>query len=165
VVVGKVTLRPATEADISVIVAIQEAAFWSNFNELEPGSSEYPGYFEMWLDTVKADSVDEWPTTTIAETDSKSVGLCMLSLNLASISGLWVMPEMQGKGIGSTLIKNAFAILKNAGISTVEIDTHQRNFGAIKLYERMGFEIDRHEPRFSKGLQRDIPIVYLKLSL
>jgi [ribosomal protein S18]-alanine N-acetyltransferase len=165
VVVSGVKLRPAIEADISVMVAIQEAAFWSNFNELEPGSSEYPGYLEMWLDTVKADSVDEWATTTIAQIDSKPVGLCILSLNPASISGLWVMPEMQGKGIGSTLIKNAFAVLKHVSISTVEIDTHQRNFGAIKLYERMGFEIDRFEPRFSKGLQRDIPIVYLKRSI
>lgn len=164
-VVSEVALRPATEADVEAIREVFLASFWSNYDQLETGSSDFPGYREYLIEKSRQAYVLDYKTITIAEIDGIQVGHCLYFFKPGQISDLWVHPAAQGKGVGTTLISNTLKKLKAAGVSEVEIDTHQRNAGAIKLYERMGFSIDRYEPRFSKGMQRDVPIVFLKRQL
>jgi [ribosomal protein S18]-alanine N-acetyltransferase len=165
VVVGEVRLRPATQADVAAIGEVFFNSFWSNYEELEPGSRDHPGYIKYVSEKSRRIFSSTYQTITIAEHDRSVVGFCLHVIEPAEIYDLWVAPDHQGKGIGTALIENAFTILTKAGASSVEIDTHQRNAKAIRLYQRMGFAIDHYEPRFSVGLQRDVPIVNLKKPL
>jgi [ribosomal protein S18]-alanine N-acetyltransferase len=165
VVVGEVRLRQAIEADVAAIGEVFFNSFWSNYEELEPGSREFPGYVEYVSEKSKRIFASTYQTITIAEHEKSVVGFCIHVLEPAEIYDLWVAPDKQGKGIGTALIENAFTILTEAGALSVEIDTHKRNAKAIRLYQRMGFAVDHYEQRFSIGLQRDVPIVNLKKPL
>ena len=106
--VTEVTLRPATEADVEAITEIQAAAYWSNFNVLEPASHDHPGYYDKVMAGAKADAIADWSNTIIAEFSNQPIAVCILEFDPALLSGLWVKPEMQGKGIGGLLIADAF---------------------------------------------------------
>jgi ribosomal protein S18 acetylase RimI-like enzyme len=152
-----VKLRSATEADIGIIAALQTAAYWSNFNELEPGSHDHPGYYDKVVAGGLKDAADDWSGTTIAEIDGAAVAICILEFEPALISGLWVKPGLQDKGIGSLLIKHALERFKTLGNTIVKIDVHPRN-PAVRLYQRFGFELVEATTRHSKGLGRDLPL-------
>lgn len=59
------------------------------------------------------------------------------------IRRLIVAPDMQGKGIGTRLLRAAQV---TSGARHFEIFTGSRSEGNIRLYERDGFVIARHEP-------------------
>jgi [ribosomal protein S18]-alanine N-acetyltransferase len=155
--VDGVILRPATEADIEAIAAIQTAAYWSNFNELEPGSHDHPGYFEKVIAAANADAVADWRASTIAELAGVPVAVCMLEFGPALLSGLWVLPDMQGKGIGKLLIFEALERFKRRGEKLITIEVHPRN-PAVRLYEQCGFQLAEVTTRRSNGLGRDLPL-------
>lgn len=152
-----VMLRPATEADIDAIAAIQAAAYWSNFDLLEPGSHAHPGYYERVVESARADAPTEWSSTTVALADGEIAGICILEIGASLLSGLWVKPGMQGRGIGSLLILEAFERLRRAGHRRIMIEVHPRN-AAARLYERHGFRLIEETTRFSRGLGRDLPL-------
>lgn len=51
-----------------------------------------------------------------------------------------VLPEYQGYHINSKLSNMAFSILKEKKYSLVELDTAEKNYKAIKIYEHFGFK-------------------------
>jgi len=53
---------------------------------------------------------------------------------------LYVMPELQSKGIGGALLDHVIKIAKKAEASTIELNVN-RNNKALIFYQRMGFEI------------------------
>jgi [ribosomal protein S18]-alanine N-acetyltransferase len=160
-----VTLRPATEADIEAIAAIQTAAIWSVMNVIEPGSHAHPGYYEKIIFNAKEDAISGWNYTTIAEVNGAPVAVCILGHNPPLISGLWVRPEAQAQGVGGKLILAALKFFYGQGCSLVTLAVHPRNTSAIKLYERFGFALVTEQTVFSRGLQRDLPQWIMQLIL
>ncbi len=163
-VVGGITLRPATEADINAIAEIQATAYWSNFNDLEPGSHEHAGYRELVWSNAKQDAVDDWRHATLATLNAEIVGVSFVFKELGLIGGLWVSPGFQRFGIGSALIANALNdddLQKNA---LVTIEVHPQN-PAVRLYERSGFKLTEVKTRRSNGLGRDLPLWVMTLTI
>ncbi|WP_245314319.1 GNAT family N-acetyltransferase [Rhizobium sp. R634] len=68
------------------------------------------------------------------------------------VSDLWVHPDYQGRGVGRALLLHLCELMANEGLATVRLDTHARNALAIRLYERCGFTIIRHDVEFSKSM-------------
>jgi ribosomal protein S18 acetylase RimI-like enzyme len=159
-----VKLRPAIEADVETIARIQSAAYWSNFNVLEPGSHDHSGYYEKVIAGGLKDAADDWSGTTIAEIAGVAVAVCILEFEPALISGLWVAPGLQGKGIGSLLIDDALERFKRRGNGVVKIEVHPRN-PAVRLYRRFGFELVEATTRYSKGLGRDLPLWVIRRAI
>jgi [ribosomal protein S18]-alanine N-acetyltransferase len=157
VVVSKVTLRPATEADVEDIAELQATAYWSNFNDLEPGSHDHPGYRELVWSSAKQDALEDWPHATLATIESEVAGVSFVFKKLGLIGGLWVKPDFQGRGVGTELIASALsnAEMKKAALITIEV--HPKN-PAVRLYERSGFKLAEVTTRHSKGLGRDLPL-------
>ncbi|MDO9415881.1 GNAT family N-acetyltransferase [Pararhizobium sp.] len=60
------------------------------------------------------------------------------------LSDLWVLPEWQGKGIGSALVAELLARMRADGLEVATIETDHANAQALALYQRLGFtEIGR----------------------
>ncbi|KAF9527360.1 hypothetical protein CPB83DRAFT_856423 [Crepidotus variabilis] len=67
-----------------------------------------------------------------------------------ALVGMWVRPEHRGKGIGTALAQRALEEVKRLADSSkaavkidrlVLLEVYEHNFGAIKLYERAGFQM------------------------
>jgi len=72
------------------------------------------------------------------------------------IWGMFVKPDMQGRGIGSQLMKNTLekaAQIKH--LQKINLDVNAENPAAIRLYEKMGF--------ISFGLERNALLVNGKM--
>ncbi|MBN1786576.1 MAG: GNAT family N-acetyltransferase [Candidatus Methanofastidiosa archaeon] len=59
------------------------------------------------------------------------------------ISNVSVDEGMRGKGIGSFLLENARELAIGQGCNTMVLDVSCENVGAVRLYDRLGFEIVR----------------------
>ncbi len=158
-------LRPAIKSDISAIIAISASAYWSNFTWLEPDAGETPGYRDLVRQMHEREAAEYWPSIIIAEFDGKAGGWGGRFPKANEIAEMWVAAAWQGKGAGSALIARFLADIAAEGHNEAWIETHRRNTGAIRLYERMGFSIDHETQRWSKGLKRDIPLVRLRQPL
>lgn len=53
-----------------------------------------------------------------------------------------VSPEMRGQGIGTKLFQHAETHSKSRGARRVELEVFASNTGAIRLYERLGYEVE-----------------------
>ena len=58
----------------------------------------------------------------------------------AHIPQIAVVPEFQGAGLGSFMLKLAFEELQRQGFKEVSLTVTDVNRGAVRLYERLGFE-------------------------
>merc|ERR1711904_345686 len=64
-------------------------------------------------------------------------------------------PDATGKGIGSRLLRWADAFAKSQGATVITLDVMKKNAGAVKLYERKGYVIQKQGDavdRFFTGL-------------
>ncbi|MEM7118425.1 MAG: N-acetyltransferase [Chloroflexota bacterium] len=61
----------------------------------------------------------------------------------SELANLAVVSAYQGQGIGTALIEILTAVAAHAHIPHLEISVHSDNQRAKKLYERLGFELDR----------------------
>ncbi|WP_456467630.1 N-acetyltransferase family protein [Archaeoglobus sp.] len=84
----------------------------------------------------------------IAEVDGKAVGFVACDTNWISvferrrvgeIHELFVLPELQGKGIGSALLKKAIEYSKERGRNKAELWAGRTNYKARKFYQSHGF--------------------------
>ena len=84
----------------------------------------------------------------IAETDNKIVGAVWTRIvnDFAHIDddtpslAIAVAKECRGKGIGTRLLNEMFAVLKDAGFLSVSLSVQKENF-AVDMYHRVGFEV------------------------
>ena len=89
----------------------------------------------------------------VAELDGKIVGSVVLypaktdayggnveKLDYPEIRMLAVAPEVQGKGIATALISECIARAKAKGFQSIGLHTGEFMTGAMRLYERLGFE-------------------------
>jgi ribosomal protein S18 acetylase RimI-like enzyme len=82
----------------------------------------------------------------VAMRDEKMLGYLNLVLGGQSkfkgnayVAQVAVSNEMRGQGIGTELLKTAEQYAKNRGAHRLELEVFQKNTGAIKLYERLGY--------------------------
>lgn len=101
----------------------------------------------------------------IAELDGKVVGWCARDGAPNYISDLWVLPDQQGRGIGKALVLDMVSRIKAEGHLMATIHTHDRNVGAIRLYQRCGFVIVWRGTEYSKSMGMDLEKVHLVQSL
>lgn len=81
------------------------------------------------------------------------------------ISDLWVAPESQGQGVGTTLLRALEAEIAALGLVKAELETLATNTKAIRFYERHGFTIAWRAEKFSTSLGYAIDKVGMNKSL
>ncbi|MEL9999177.1 MAG: GNAT family N-acetyltransferase [Thermoplasmata archaeon] len=60
--------------------------------------------------------------------------------NSCHVESIAVLPNQKKKGIGSTLMKEMEKISKENGINRVILEVREKNYGAIKFYESIGYK-------------------------
>jgi len=60
----------------------------------------------------------------------------------AFVTSVSVLPEFQGRGIGSQLVARGIQHVRGLGFSRIELEVNSQNKGAIRLYRRQGFLVD-----------------------
>jgi putative acetyltransferase len=100
----------------------------------------------------------EW-TVVVAEREGVLAGYC--AYRDGWLGHLYVHPVHQGQGIGSILLKHAMTEKDH-----LQLWVFQKNLGAIRLYERVGFDLVRttdgsaneeHEPDALYRRRRKVP--------
>ncbi len=80
--------------------------------------------------------------------DEGSIGYVLYSWHITplklkkkagTIYDLFVLREYRGRGIGTSLMKEAINDLRNHGVRIVRINALSKNINAIHLYEKLGF--------------------------
>jgi GNAT superfamily N-acetyltransferase len=66
------------------------------------------------------------------------------------LEDLFVRREARRRGVARTLVERALERARERGCRRVELDTNEDNYGAIKLYESLGFSAT------SKGASRSL---------
>ncbi len=92
---------------------------------------------------------------TVAEVDGRLVGYQFSTgtNDSAHLSRLAVLPEEQGKGIGSALTVDLLERLIKRGIFSLTVNTQSYNNVSQNLYKKIGFEADiYHFPVYELSL-------------
>ncbi len=63
--------------------------------------------------------------------------------NTGSIQNLGIVPSHRGNGVGSELLRRSLVGFKSVGLQKVSLEVTAHNESAIKLYQRIGFEISQ----------------------
>ena len=98
---------------------------------LGPGLRDHPNAFVLFgeLDQrVVGAAVCVWSYSTFAGAPS---------VNLHDFS---VLPEAQGRGVGSALLENLEHRARERGCAKLTLEVHDSNDGAKRLYAKFGFE-------------------------
>jgi ribosomal-protein-alanine acetyltransferase len=64
------------------------------------------------------------------------------------IVSIAVQKSHRGRGLGALLLNEMLAQLRDAGVDEVVLEVGEANQTAIRLYRRLGFEVDRTLPDF-----------------
>lgn len=124
-------------------------------------------------------AVDEWGLVPIARNgrlllmyereDERPVAVCellrdYLKPDLAYIYGYYVRPDKQGKGYGKLLFDYLFPMLIKDQFTEVCLTVKPSNVAAVKLYERVGFDIaETRHSEYGEGSDRYYMVKKLSL--
>jgi len=61
---------------------------------------------------------------------------------LLTVWELHIAESKQRQGVGRQLVERLIEQGKEAGLRAVQVETHNTNVGAIRFYQRMGFELE-----------------------
>lgn len=98
----------------------------------------------------------------VAEVDGVVVAWCSRAARRAYIPYLFVMPELQGHGLGSMLLQRMETMLELEGADRVQLETPADNVRTVRFYEKHGYRIlalrpdgrAAHEPFMSVRLEK-----------
>ncbi|MGQ9485748.1 MAG: GNAT family N-acetyltransferase [Desulfosoma sp.] len=121
-------VRDANSNDLERVAEIERLSFpnpWTPYY-LENALKDF---FLVYDD---GERVQGYLAATIREQDQKAV-----------ILKVAVHPEARGQGIASSLVQGALDAFHQRGIKNVELDVKIISAGAVHLYEKFGFRIQR----------------------
>ncbi len=120
------SIRGMTPRDLAQVTAVDAAAF-------EP----------LWRNSLAAltKAYQQSSYATVAEDESGIVGYQLSTGGSfgAHLARLAVVPEAQGRGIGTALVSALIAHMRRGGGSRVTVNTQENNTSSLALYTHLGF--------------------------
>lgn len=132
--IEKVTLRKYTESDYEFVYEVKKTAYkkyveecWRKWNE-----QEQQEYFRKFINQVKENAY-------IIKYENKDIGFYngeILENGRYEIGNICIIPEYQGKGIGTKILNY---IIEKYSNNDIELQYFKQN-PVEKLYKRIGFQ-------------------------
>jgi mycothiol synthase len=132
-----VTVRTYTNADARAVQALLDAAYtaWDD--------AYVPMAHEDWLAWMTGDASFDPTCWWLAEADGELAGVC-LTWREGWVKDIATAQAWRSRGLGKALLLHALAEHRTRGNPKVGLKVDDRNpTGAIQLYERCGFRVDR----------------------
>lgn len=106
-----------------------------------------------------------WGTVLVATDFAHPLGWGAREFGNEIISDLWVAPEAQGRGIGAALLAALEAAIALDGLDYAELETYSGNAGAVRFYERQGYDPVWRGMKFSASLNYDLDKIRFRKTL
>jgi diamine N-acetyltransferase len=141
--------------DISAIQHIAWSTWLATYGSFIPEVDMRAFFDEYYTEGALSHfCIDEYARGFMAEYDGSPVGFAKTNLNRVEnkfyLNSLYVLPEYQGKGIGSALLR----VSENCGLSykvdELWLGVMTQNVAALQWYKHIGFRFVREEP-FTMG--------------
>lgn len=108
--------------------------------------------YRDWVDWMTGDSEFDAAVWWLAERDGSLVG-CALHWSSGWLKDLAVREGERGRGLGAALVHQGLAEFRRRGLARVGLKVDARNpTGAVELYSRLGFTIERREAIWTLAL-------------
>lgn len=167
-----ITIKQCTVEDIHILKEISSETFDDAYRDLN-SSESMDAYLEnaFHLKQLEKELTNPFSSFFFAYgTHHEPIGYLKVNSEEAQtddimeaaleIERIYVRREYQGQGIGKYFIKKALDIAKKQHKKRIWLGVWERNIGAIKFYQRMGFrEYGTHTFHFGGEKQTDIVMV------
>jgi GNAT superfamily N-acetyltransferase len=163
--IANAVIRRADSSDAETLSALSAATFNAAFAHLYP-PSDLAAFLEdaYAVERSRAHLADPRIATWLMETQGEAIGYAMagpcalphpdVTPSCGELKRIYLLPAWQGGGRGSRLLATALAWLEAETAGALWIGVWSQNFGAQRLYERMGF-VKVGEYQFKVGETRD----------
>jgi ribosomal protein S18 acetylase RimI-like enzyme len=163
--VPEITLRRAEPADGGAIARIQLAAWRATYGRLNPAMVDGLD-LERTADNWARAAVDPARRLRLAERDGTPVGYALSGPadgappTVGELDAVYLLPSVQGLGIGRLLVEDAVSGLSEAGYSECVLWVADHNTQARGFYRHLGFA-----PDDGRDVWRGLPVVRYRRSL
>lgn len=140
------------KAEVSDAPRMADIAFHAWRDGILPILMEKPGQRDTERRRLTQAVGEGWQHAIVAELDEVVVGWCSRAPRRPYIPYLFVMPEMQGHGLGSMLLNRMEALLELEGADHVHLETPADHVRAVRFYERQGYHILALKGAGARGL-------------
>lgn len=146
-----IEIKEASTIDISAIKQMAETVFRKTYKPILSG--EQIEYMIEWMYSTESleRQFEEGHVFFIAFSGEKPCGYVSIQketaeyddVNVYHLHKLYVMPHMQGNGVGKQLFNRACShAKKNASVASIRIELNvNRNNPSIQFYEKMGMHV------------------------
>lgn len=161
-----IQFRPARPDDADAIVEIVRKAFARAVRELAltlESSSTHPSLYTR--ERLESDQA-RGRCFHVLEKDGLVVGCVYVRKageELCEVGRLAVRPEMQGRGLGERLMREAEGVARSRGSRRVNIDAFSELTRLVKWYESLGYVIDAIES--IAGIPRPVVRMHKRLDV
>jgi GNAT superfamily N-acetyltransferase len=133
-----VTIREAGAADLDTLFEIQKAASTAAFAHVYP-PDQYAFPDEAVRTELAGRLARDETTYWAAEENGTAVGF--VGVSPGWIDQLYVLPDAQGRGVGSALLEAAIAHRREAGDAELRLWTLESNEAGRRFYEACGWRL------------------------
>lgn len=158
-----VRIRPASQGDYPLIRRIARVTWAATYRPVIAAHNQRSflklAYSDRWLARRHQRPGGR---LTVAEVGERVVGYASSverTAEAAELTSLYVLPECQGRGIGTALLEHELATLVERGMTVVLVSALRENQPARRFYERRGFRAF-DERTIPLGDQQIVEVVY-----
>ena len=131
------TLRDARATEASLLAELQERASVAAFAHVFP-PERFPfpraAVHERWMQALE----DPAASVLVAERAEEPVGVALVRPEW--LEGLYVVPELWGKGVAAELHDRALEIVRDLGSARIHLWVLEENARSRRFYERRGWQ-------------------------
>ncbi len=134
-------VRPAREADLASLAAIEKACFPDPWGEI----------------ALRGQLAAQTGLSLAAELDGQVIGSLFLSFipPEGEVYRVAVLPAARRMGVGDALITAGLAAAREAGVRHMFLDVREGNIPAQNLYKKHGFTVIGHRARYYRAPTED----------
>ena len=149
-----INIRQANEADILLLAKIGRQTFYDAFKENNSSQENFEKYLSVAfsIQQITSDYHSNTNLFLLAENKKKeTVGYAKLrwdkrrndlmpNTNYIEVERIYVLKKYWNMGIGGWMMNEIFDLSRMRGYECVCLAVYERNPGAIRFYERLGFQ-------------------------